>query len=112
MTTAVLEQMLGRRRYRRLRWWCAAASGVGLAEQIRSRAPRIASPAQVVAESHLPALHEVRGAIHAHTTYSDGAGGFPEIIAAARLAGLDFLLTACAMAGPTGRCRRSTPSRS
>lgn len=35
--------------------------------------------------------HEIRGNIHMHTTYSDGAGSFEELIRAAAGAGLDFV---------------------
>ncbi|HEX9698723.1 MAG TPA: hypothetical protein VGD06_04610 [Acidobacteriota bacterium] len=36
--------------------------------------------------------HPWRGAIHVHTTYSDGAGGVDEVAAAAAEAGLDFVV--------------------
>ncbi len=36
-------------------------------------------------------MQEIVGAIHGHSTYSDGTGSFPEILAAAQAAGLDFL---------------------
>ena len=35
---------------------------------------------------------EIRGAIHVHTSYSDGSGSMEEIIDAARAASLDFLI--------------------
>lgn len=35
--------------------------------------------------------HEYHGNIHMHTTYSDGTGGYEDLIAAARAAGLDFI---------------------
>lgn len=35
--------------------------------------------------------HEIRGNIHMHTTYSDGAGSFDELIRAAAKVGLDFV---------------------
>ena len=35
---------------------------------------------------------ELVGAIHGHSTYSDGTGSFPEILDAAQAAGLDFLV--------------------
>ena len=34
-----------------------------------------------------------RGCIHIHSVYSDGSGTFPEIIAAAQRAGMDFIIT-------------------
>jgi hypothetical protein len=37
-------------------------------------------------------VQEIVGAIHGHSTYSDGTGTFPEIVAAACDAGLDFLV--------------------
>ncbi len=37
--------------------------------------------------------YEIVGAIHAHTTASDGRATFPAIVNAARRAGLDFLIT-------------------
>jgi hypothetical protein len=88
------ERVLGRKRYRQLRWWCAAATGVGLADQIPLLAPRFAPRVADEAEVAFPDLHEARGAVHVHTTYSDGAGSYPAVIAAAAVAGLTFLLTA------------------
>ncbi len=37
-------------------------------------------------------LHDLAGVLHVHSTYSDGTGTVPEIAAAARSNGLDFLL--------------------
>jgi hypothetical protein len=37
-------------------------------------------------------LHDLAGVLHVHSTYSDGTGTVPEIAAAARANGLDFLL--------------------
>jgi len=37
-------------------------------------------------------LNEYSGCIHGHSVYSDGSGTYPEIIHAAREAGLDFLM--------------------
>ena len=37
-------------------------------------------------------LFEYSGAIHIHSTYSDGSGGIPEILNAAQTAGLDFIV--------------------
>ncbi|HEY3315245.1 MAG TPA: hypothetical protein VGL40_08245 [Bacillota bacterium] len=39
-----------------------------------------------------PSLHEYTGAIHVHSTYSDGRGTVPGIITAAAAAGLDFVV--------------------
>ncbi|HEY3365197.1 MAG TPA: CehA/McbA family metallohydrolase [Symbiobacteriaceae bacterium] len=39
-----------------------------------------------------PALHEVSGVIHCHSTYSDGAESVPVIADAANRAGLDYLI--------------------
>lgn len=39
-----------------------------------------------------PQRHIVSGAIHAHSTYSDGCGTVPEIIAAGKKAGLQFVV--------------------
>lgn len=39
-----------------------------------------------------PALYEISGAIHCHSTYSDGSDSLAEIAVAANRAGLDFLL--------------------
>jgi hypothetical protein len=39
-----------------------------------------------------PPLHEIAGVLHVHSTYSDGTGTVPEIAAAARANGLDFVL--------------------
>ncbi len=38
------------------------------------------------------AVHDLAGVLHVHSTYSDGTGTVPEIAAAARSNGLDFLL--------------------
>ncbi len=38
-------------------------------------------------------FHDYRGAIHIHSTYSDGKGTIEEIAAAARQVGLDFVIT-------------------
>jgi hypothetical protein len=38
------------------------------------------------------ALHYAPGALHIHTHYSDGSGSFPEVIAAARAAGLRWII--------------------
>lgn len=40
----------------------------------------------------MPTLHDLAGVLHIHSTYSDGTGTVPEIAAAARANGLDFLL--------------------
>ena len=40
----------------------------------------------------MPPLHDLAGVLHVHSTYSDGTGTVPEIAAAARSNGLDFLL--------------------
>jgi hypothetical protein len=40
----------------------------------------------------MPTLHDLAGVVHIHSTYSDGTGTVPEIAAAARANGLDFLL--------------------
>ncbi len=37
-------------------------------------------------------MTELVGAIHGHSTYSDGSGTYPEILQAAQAAGLDFLV--------------------
>ncbi|MBM4032849.1 MAG: hypothetical protein FJ291_13825 [Planctomycetes bacterium] len=37
-------------------------------------------------------MHDLKGCIHVHSTYSDGHASVPEIIQAAREAGLDFLV--------------------
>jgi len=37
-------------------------------------------------------LHDLAGVVHVHSTYSDGTGTVPEIAAAARSNGLDFVL--------------------
>ena len=37
-------------------------------------------------------LAEYRGAIHIHTRFSDGSGGMEDVVAAARRAGLDFIV--------------------
>ena len=39
-----------------------------------------------------PPAHELTGVIHCHSTYSDGTGTVPEIVAAARANDLDYLL--------------------
>ena len=39
-----------------------------------------------------PFAHDLAGVIHCHSTHSDGTGTVPEIAAAARAAGLDYLL--------------------
>src|SRR5262245_54285011 len=92
-TMRSVEQVLGRKRYRQMRWWCSAAMGTSLADQLGSYAPRFARPAEAESSWTAPGLYEVRGAIHIHTTYSDGAGDFPTVIAAAIDADLDFLIT-------------------
>lgn len=40
----------------------------------------------------MTAPHQCKGALHCHSTYSDGLGDIPEIMAAANQAGLDFLI--------------------
>jgi len=40
----------------------------------------------------MKALNEYIGCIHVHTVYSDGSGTYPEIIKAAREAGLDYVM--------------------
>jgi hypothetical protein len=39
-----------------------------------------------------PEIHELCGAIHLHTTFSDGSVDFPALIAAAKEVGLDFIV--------------------
>jgi hypothetical protein len=39
-------------------------------------------------------FHDLAGAVHLHTTYSDGAGDVPTVMEAARAAGVDFVLLA------------------
>lgn len=40
----------------------------------------------------LRSFNDLRGALHVHSTYSDGAGDVPTIMAQARAAGVDFVL--------------------
>jgi hypothetical protein len=43
-------------------------------------------------DKNSPEIHELCGAIHLHTTFSDGSVGFPALIAAAKEVGLDFIV--------------------
>ena len=43
-------------------------------------------------DTDLPHLADLAGALHAHSTYSDGAGDIPTVMAGAAQAGADFLL--------------------
>lgn len=58
----------------------------------RPASPPAPAPRTPGAAGPAPVRFVVPGALHAHTTYSDGCGAVPEVAAAARGAGLRFLV--------------------
>src|SRR5262249_12919939 len=82
-------------RWPQARWWGRFLAGTALLERRRGSlawggAP--AGPGGAGPAPGPPEAHVLAGAVHIHTTYSDGLGTVPEVAAAAREAGLDFVV--------------------
>ena len=62
--------------------------------RVASYRPLVRAPAGPTASAGPPStlVYPWRGAIHVHTTFSDGAAGIEEVASAAAVAGLDFLI--------------------
>ncbi len=70
----------------------------GLLATLRERVQYAPAPARETTERAsdtppaLPRCYDYAGALHIHSTYSDGLGTVPEVAKAANIAGLDFLV--------------------
>ncbi len=85
-------------RWSRVRLYLSILSCEGLFATLRERiqfAPPLPSPPKKERGGltlAMPRFYDYAGAMHIHSTYSDGAGTVEEIAAAANRAGLDFLV--------------------
>ena len=73
--------------WKRIRRWLPRAGGWAVAA-VTLGGMRVAGQ-----ETGTSRYFHYRGAIHIHTQYSDGSGTFPEVVDAARGAGLDYIIT-------------------
>ena len=92
---AIAPPPLPRNRHRRRRRWLLRALGGGhLWDDLTRSVQRAPQPRPLPAVVDPPRRARVSGAIHVHTTYSDGAGDVPAVIAAAERAGVEFVILA------------------